>query len=67
MASDWPLLTGGRYLEVAVSSGLTVPEKYFWKIIDQPPLSNIIYLSMLVIKFSSSVSKFVINLFVFVL
>jgi hypothetical protein len=24
MASDWPLLTGGRYPEVAVRSGLTV-------------------------------------------
>jgi hypothetical protein len=27
MASDWPLLTGGRYSEVVVSTGLTV----FWK------------------------------------
>jgi hypothetical protein len=24
MASDWPLLTGGRYLEVALNTGLTV-------------------------------------------
>ncbi len=25
MASDWPLLTGGRYSEVVVRTGLTVP------------------------------------------
>jgi len=24
MAADWPLLTGGRYSEVAVRTGLTV-------------------------------------------
>ena len=24
MASDWPLLTGGRYSEVVVGTGLTV-------------------------------------------
>jgi hypothetical protein len=24
MASDWPLLTGGRYSEVVVKTGLTV-------------------------------------------
>jgi hypothetical protein len=27
--SGWPLLTGGRYSEVAVSTGLTVLVKYF--------------------------------------
>ncbi len=28
MASDWPLLTVGRYSEVVVRTGLTVYEKY---------------------------------------
>jgi len=27
MASDWPLLTGGRCSEVAVNTGLTVDSK----------------------------------------
>ncbi len=28
MASDWPLLAGGRYSEVAVRTGLTVFKKF---------------------------------------
>jgi hypothetical protein len=32
-AADWPLLTGGRYSEVVVRTGLTVLNKYYCKIL----------------------------------
>jgi hypothetical protein len=41
-AADWPLLTGGRYSEVAVRTGLTVIKKIYKIKVAQLKILNIL-------------------------
>jgi hypothetical protein len=52
MAADWPLLTGGRYSEVVVRTGLTV--HVFMKCVAQFTLLAILKYQTFVIRFIMS-------------